>query len=251
MPKKKRDSTIVYLESKKGQFFLVTALIFMLIIFTLVVRYNDIHELGGLEHFEDLSANFNKEAPKVINNALLEDKEPEKELGDFSSSFQEYASTQDPNFGVAYVYVNPDTGVITISNILAGRQIKIVATDSNGKPIKIDGELIFSKNEETKGSVCLQGFGNAACSKASTSIGSWGEGLTKTEIENKEINKLYLNVEGESVPIEISQLLTNEEQIDKDRLAIYVRSDEYSNDGSKKITTTLCPPPPGINNPLC
>jgi len=53
------------------------------------------------------------------------------------------------------------------------------------------------------------------------------------------------------VPIFISNLLTKEEQIDKNLLTTYARSVYDSNDESKKITTTLCPPPPGIINPLC
>ncbi len=92
---------------KRGQVFLVAGIILALVLFSVSVVYNDYEEKILLEDFPDLSENYEREATKVVNEALLSGSNPAEvstELDEFTSDYVDYARERDPNIGFVYVY---------------------------------------------------------------------------------------------------------------------------------------------------
>ncbi len=92
---------------KRGQVFLVAGIILALVLFSVSVVYNNYEEKILLEDFPDLSENYEREATKVVNEALLSGSNPAEvstELDEFTSDYVDYARERDPNIGFVYVY---------------------------------------------------------------------------------------------------------------------------------------------------
>ncbi len=53
--------------NKKGQIFIIAAIIFALAIYSVAIQYNTIKTYHGLEDYKELSDNYKKEYPKVPN----------------------------------------------------------------------------------------------------------------------------------------------------------------------------------------
>ncbi|MDD5651304.1 MAG: hypothetical protein PHF86_12960, partial [Candidatus Nanoarchaeia archaeon] len=127
---------------KRGQFFILGAIILMLALFVLIVKVNTYEEKMLLENFPELTSNYKTEAPKVINDALLNNQDPVNSIESFTGSYIAYARTIDPNLGIIYAYRNPKTGEILIQNYGKG---PITAAQGN----------LFPATEETLNGVSL------------------------------------------------------------------------------------------------
>lgn len=122
--------------NKRGQFFILVAVIVCLAVFVLVTEVNTYEEKKLLEDFPDLSKNYMKEAPKVVNDVILNPLSgatPEKTLEDFTKNFTNYAQSIDPNVGIVYVYkkleeTNPE---FTVANFLNENDITEVCGDTS------------------------------------------------------------------------------------------------------------------------
>ncbi|MFA5175742.1 MAG: hypothetical protein WC413_00570 [Candidatus Nanoarchaeia archaeon] len=95
--------------NKRGQFFILIAVILCGVILILSSRVNTYEERILLEDFPDLSANYAEETPKVVNEAILTNEDVETALEDFTKNFTNYAQSIDPSLGIVYVYrsINP------------------------------------------------------------------------------------------------------------------------------------------------
>jgi hypothetical protein len=95
--------------NKKGQFYLIAAILFCLAIFSVTIQFNKLEEKILLDDFKELSENYATEAPKVINTAIEENQDPKENLDEFTEDFVAYARRRDPNIVFIYVYADPIT----------------------------------------------------------------------------------------------------------------------------------------------
>ena len=100
--------------SKKSQFYIVTALILLAVTFSIYPSF--LRPTKPVTVFDELSANFEVESPKVVNNALYRGNEPGAVLRNFTTEFLAYAKTRDPDFRLLYVFAHNSS--IEIGNYL-------------------------------------------------------------------------------------------------------------------------------------
>ena len=146
--------------AKKGQFFLVAAVIVIMVFFTVVAQYNTIKVQVALEDFDELNEQYASEQPIVINEALFGGDSPEAELARFTDRFMDYTSERQPEFGGFYAILSPDGSTITIRNFLAGgRSIELSAINTAGNAVAFpSGEStmrLLSSTDESQGTLTL------------------------------------------------------------------------------------------------
>lgn len=118
---------------KRGQIFLVAAVLLALVIFSLVSIYNDYQEKIVLEDFPDLSSNYQQELKQLTNEVLLSGQESQvgDELESFTNDYVDYARTIDPNIGFVYVYWDRKTGTAKVVNY-GDQPINVIGTQDTG-----------------------------------------------------------------------------------------------------------------------
>ncbi len=93
--------------NKRGQVYLLVALILALVLYMLMTKTNIIYEHEIIDDFETLSKNYDIEASKFMNSLLSEDKseeEVENLFDSFTCYFTEYAKNQNPDFSLIYIF---------------------------------------------------------------------------------------------------------------------------------------------------
>ena len=93
---------------KKGQVYLLATIIIGFLIFTIITPSNFIHKKITDDDFEELSANYQIESSKILNQ-LLNREDLSKPLVEsmflnFTVSFTSYSKTKNPNFGIVYAF---------------------------------------------------------------------------------------------------------------------------------------------------
>ncbi|MBI4447479.1 hypothetical protein HY643_00715 [Candidatus Woesearchaeota archaeon] len=90
---------------KKGQVYILAAIILCLAIFGVVAIANKAQKKGGKTNFESLSENYVAESAKLINSIITN---PSADVGDsfksFSALFTAYSKTRNPEFGLIYAF---------------------------------------------------------------------------------------------------------------------------------------------------
>ena len=92
---------------KKGQFYIISALIIAAIVFglTTVMNYSTVHPAPT--QFYDLSKNFEAESTQVIDYGVYSnEKDIQGKVKNFTESFLSYAVEKDPNIELFYIYGN-------------------------------------------------------------------------------------------------------------------------------------------------
>ncbi len=205
---------------KRGQIFLIGAIIFVFALYTLVIPYNTIKTYPGLDDYKDLSENYQAEFPRVYNWALYKGENVEDSLSNFSSAFTEQARNVDPNFGVFYAFVDSN-GRVNIVNTLNNKAIVVSYED----PVTLE-QLQFTLvgNIESRGQICVDGIG---CSSASARTSDFDRSYVGTSIDNP--GSLFIEIAGEDVPITVDltgyfssmTYTTSEERVDSPEGGIY------------------------------
>lgn len=118
--------------NKKGQVYILAAIIITFLIYLLFSETNVIHETVIDDNFEELSKNYEIEGAKFVNSLI--GKEPNEiadEFSDFSSVFTSYAKTKNPEFSLIYLFSYEDE--VYVGNYL-DEDVQI-----NNEPDKLDG----------------------------------------------------------------------------------------------------------------
>src|SRR3989344_4558996 len=93
--------------NKKGQIYLLGALIIGFLIFILSVKSNIINLSPSNTEFEDISQNYNLESSRFINMLIKEGEtnpsQIEEKFKRFTGIFTQYSKTQNPTFGLIYL----------------------------------------------------------------------------------------------------------------------------------------------------
>jgi len=172
--------------NKRGQAYILAAIIVCLVAFLLVSKPNVIRERVSLENFESISNNYLIESPKVVNDVLeergIEDiSEVGNKLEDFNQKFlEDYARNQDPNFGLIYIYT--DKNGMVIQNYLKNE--KVVFLGQEGGAI----EVLLGDETQIESVAVFEGTGANANLK--TNLCEYYEGycmLSKNKIPNGPI----------------------------------------------------------------
>ncbi len=95
--------------NKRGQFYIITALILSFALFGVTYASNTIEEPVLFSNFNDVSQNYVAESTKLINNLLVEKNSGiQEELNYFTSGFLNYAKIREPSFEMVYFYSEDD-----------------------------------------------------------------------------------------------------------------------------------------------
>ena len=116
---------------KRGQVFILAALILILVIFLLASQSNVIRERLFADKFEDIIKNYEAEGNKLINSVLESQTDPSGKFEMFSDNFVDYSTAQDPGIGTAYILNYEGTTSIGIYNM------QIQAIDIEPQPLII------------------------------------------------------------------------------------------------------------------
>ena len=109
---------------KRGQFYLIAAVIIILIIFGLITISNRSIVQPKSTRFYDLSEDYGAEAAKVIDYGVYNKYSPPVDISEkvknISDTFAKSAFAKDPNVRLVYVYGNKDKIWIGNTSIIEG-----------------------------------------------------------------------------------------------------------------------------------
>ena len=95
--------------NKRGQFYIIMAIVVSLIIYSLYLPENKIEEVTLFEDFRDISLNYQTESPKVVNHYIyknLEDEDLKNAITNFTSDFLEQIQQKNPNVNLVFFLSN-------------------------------------------------------------------------------------------------------------------------------------------------
>ncbi len=107
------------MKEKRGQFYLIAAIILIAILVGLLLRLNEARVSKQPLAFSESAENFEKEAIKIIDDGISKGKtleQVQRDLRDFAGNYTEYISSKSPQIGFLYVYGNASN--ITVVNFL-------------------------------------------------------------------------------------------------------------------------------------
>ncbi len=91
---------------KRGQFYIIIAIIISLAFFSIITPQNRVEETILFQDFNDVSLNYAEEAPKVANYGIFNDLNINSLLSDFTKDFLTFAKQRNPTVELIYVYNN-------------------------------------------------------------------------------------------------------------------------------------------------
>lgn len=102
---------------KKGQVYLLAALILGFIPFLLATQTNIVRKIIIEDDFEELSKNYERESASFVNSLLINPSANiEKEFTKFTVLFTSFAKTKNPEFGLVYAFLHQ--GKVYLGNYL-------------------------------------------------------------------------------------------------------------------------------------
>ncbi len=133
--------------NKKGQFYILTAIIFCSVMFVLLYSRQPAQEVNS--EFSLLYNNYIYEAPIAINNALYENKDISSNFENFTLNFISFAKEKNIDFKVFYIlihdgktelvnYLNAPVN-ITSSNLLLNISQKTTMLNPGNLTIEFEG----------------------------------------------------------------------------------------------------------------
>lgn len=160
---------------KRGQIFLIAAIIFVIAIYSVVVSYNTVKTYPTSQDYNRLSANYKTEYPKVINFATYNGTNITQAIDNFTITFLQQAKNTDPNFGLFYMFKD-SAGNLHIVNTLNNKLLTLQYTGVDGNQVQL---ALLSKDTPIPGKLCIQGV---SCVGANTFAGSIDSAYYETQI---------------------------------------------------------------------
>ena len=211
--------------NKRGQVFLIAAIILVLALYSVVIEYNTIKTYQGLEDYKDLSENYQSEYPKVINFAIYDNADPVSAADDFTNLFLQQANKKDPNFGVFYIYKD-NSDNLHIVNTLNNKALKLEYTEPlTAEQVNLS---LLPARGPANGELCVSGLG---CNTVSAFIGDFDQAYYKVDIN--DVKRLGISILGEEGGLPIN--------LDKFTSMIYLRSEEQGplDDAPPQVAVSL------------
>jgi hypothetical protein len=123
---------------KRGQFYIILAIILSLAFMSVVIPQNKFQESVILEDFDDVSANYIREAPQVANFGIYNDLNVATQLNVYSRDFLYFARIRNPTLELIYIYNNGTNITVTsfanetsTINTTEGASIDILGSEQN------------------------------------------------------------------------------------------------------------------------
>ncbi|GEM_PF-2946967 len=179
--------------NKRGQVFLLAAIIFILALYSITITYNSAKTYPALEDFKEQTGNYQNEFPKVINYAIYNGSNVTKQLDEFTTLFLSEARKKDPNFGVFYVYKD-SLGNIHLVNTLNNKVLNIKILDPSLTAERV-ALTLYSDNGNalsSGGQICVQGL---SCVSTSTQTSNFGSGFSNEQVI-REAKELQVEIVG-------------------------------------------------------
>jgi len=122
--------------NKRGQIYILVALVMSIAIFGLVSVSNNVVQENVKSNFEKLSSNYASESTKLVNELI---NNPKKEVGEefraFTQLFTAYSKIQSPEFGLVYIFEYD--GLLYLGNYMD--EGFIVSGECEGSDCSLDG----------------------------------------------------------------------------------------------------------------
>ncbi len=164
--------------NKRGQIFIIAAIILIIALFSVVIHYNTVRTYPGLEDFDRISENYQEEYPKVYNYALYNGSDVTEAIDAFNQEFLDQTRQQDPNFGAFYIFKD-ESGNIHIVNLLNEKVLNIEFENDAGESISL---ALLSSDYEINGEICVNGV---SCSEVTASISDFDQSYYYTTVEEQ------------------------------------------------------------------
>jgi len=152
-PAFRRAGILRFPAGKRGQFYLIAAVIIIAVIVALIMKLNSADVNPTPLEFSELSDNFERESVRIIDSGIEQGKSVDviqQELQVFAQQYSEYATAKSPQIGFLYVYGNSSN--ITVVNFLVDRQGNVViggaATNTTGGASLVVNKLTFNVGGE-------------------------------------------------------------------------------------------------------
>ena len=89
---------------KRGQIYLVSALIIVFILYIILTPSNIIKKTTESSNFEDISKNFDRESSRFMNILIGKKQAVYDSFLNFTILFTSYSKTKNPDFGLIYTF---------------------------------------------------------------------------------------------------------------------------------------------------
>ncbi|PIN78099.1 hypothetical protein COV15_00360 [Candidatus Woesearchaeota archaeon CG10_big_fil_rev_8_21_14_0_10_34_12] len=138
--------------NKKGQFYILAAVIIIGIILGLGVAVNTAKINSKPEKFYDMSGEFGKEAYKVIDYSIANQEDIDNKIENFTETYIPYLKQSEPDTDITFIFGDyNEVQVVKYSDIKG--KIKIVSSvneDEREDAIGIDTSMPISEKETVK-----------------------------------------------------------------------------------------------------
>ena len=190
--------------NKRGQVFLIAAVILALALFSVSVVYNSITVSPPLTEYRKLSDNYLTEYPKVVNFARFYNANEADAVSDFNNVFLGFARQKEPNFGVFYTFKD-SRGNINIVNTLNKKVLHIEVVDERSSE-DLSFEIFPKGVEQRDNHVCIEGV----CNSVSVDVSDYG-GRYSNEQQLSNIGedaKLVISTDVISYTVDLSKFVS-------------------------------------------
>jgi len=106
---------------KRGQLYIIAALIIGFIIFIVITPVNIVKQAEPEDNFQEIGKNFETESAKFLNRLIESDSNIERAFLNFTVLFTSYAKTKNPDFGLLFLFIYNDK--LYVGNYLHDRII--------------------------------------------------------------------------------------------------------------------------------
>jgi len=133
--------------NKRGQFYIIAALIIVAIVTTLIAEVNYARRQPKPIKFEDLSEDYEAEVTRIMDSCISRGYTPDeikKEVDKFTAAFIEYAQQRNPDIQLLYIY--GDSNDIHIVNYAQG-DAKIDLPEDPTKSQSISGGGVVAESK--------------------------------------------------------------------------------------------------------
>ena len=95
---------MIYMD-KRGQIYILAALIMVFVLYTLYKETNIVRETVTEDDFREISKNYELESSRFLNQLIQANSDVRNSFINFTVLFTSYAKTKNPNFGLIYAFL--------------------------------------------------------------------------------------------------------------------------------------------------
>lgn len=173
---------------KRGQFYIILAIIISLAFFSLIIQDNKVQESILIQDFNDVSNNYVQEAPNVANYGIYNNYNNDNIkslLSDYSSNFLYFARQKNPSIELIYIYSNGTN--VTVRSYT--NETTYVTTENSTTQLGIPGA-----EQQTINNINLNVAGKDFTQQVPLQIKNFGDQFSTADFPN--MNNVVLNLGG-------------------------------------------------------